>query len=127
MSQEKIIYGTWTSVFINLIIDATEKWRFGNYLGAYDTMKVLLAWMPEICVKECQPIYKTFEDNYIKNCTIEEYGYSNRATKTANSYLHKNLLSLFTTVRTSLEKNGYLGKDSGASPRSSHKAHIGET
>jgi hypothetical protein len=111
---------TWQSVFINNILDATEKYRVGEYFGSWDSMKALLAWMPEECYQECNPIFDKFEKDFKKSCTVIAYGYVtcyNRAQKTAASYLHLNLLELFRVARSSLEKNGWISKDFNIQPR----------
>jgi len=115
-NQEHIVSPTWQSVFINLIIDATEKWRQGDYRGSYDSMNALLSWMPQACFDECKGEFEKLEKEYAK-VTIRyhaNHAEAHRLAKKASDYyLHNHLLKLFALCRGSLEAHGWISKEGG--------------
>jgi hypothetical protein len=129
LSQEKIIYPTWSGVLINLIIDSTEKWRNHQYFDSWDSLKALYSWMPEECIVECKEEYnkvsnqlKIFGATLFPTYQQQSEYYSQKGSR----YLYNELLEVFAIFRRSLQKHGYLGKDYGAKPKYELKGHLGE-
>lgn len=81
---------------------------------------MLLAWMPEKCFQECNPIFEKFEKDFKKQCTATRGTYVRAYTesqKAVKIFLRRELLMIFRISRSSLEKNGWLSKDFMMKPK----------
>ena len=115
--------GTWQSIWINLIIKATEEWRSWEMHKSLLTTRQLYAWLPKECKKECKPLLDKLLADYEK---VSVYGVDYitrqmRLHRKTEKFLYHRLLELHTKIQESLETHGWICKPVGASPQVKHK------
>ncbi len=127
MSQPKDIYPTWQSVWINLINNSANCWVSRDYNGAWRNLKILREWLPQECYDETNNIYTEIKGKLEK---IKGHGgtmglVASRRKSNVEGYLREKTLDCSGIVRRSLEKNGWLNRESGAKPLYEKKGHLG--
>ena len=125
MERENNIPGpTWQSVWINLIIRATEEWRNGLYISSWKTTLQLYAWLPKECKEDVKDKIEKIRNTVLDiqyNATVP---YSSlrivERERNLQRYLAGPLLDVHAAIEQSLETRGWISKAAGVSPQVKH-------
>lgn len=115
--------GTWESIWINLILRATEEWRSGDVIGSYFTTIELFTWLPLECKKDVEAMMNEIKEGYLnvkgKGVTLD-FARLN-LVKERKRFLGVRLIKLQSAIQSSLETHGWISKPVGSSPQIKHK------
>ena len=124
-----VILSFYQATLLPIVNAVSNKWNSGDYIGAYHSIKLYYANLPNSCKVDCKEEYfkslRTVEA--IKN-GFKELDISTRYTKigiATRRFLYSEVLRLSELFHDSLDRNKYLEKE-GPHPKFKGKAHLGD-
>ena len=123
-----VILSFYQATLLPIVNTVSTKWNSGDYIGAFHSLKMEYTWMPNVCMKECEPEYlKTLRTvEAIRNRFIEVDLVTQRAKIgiATREFLYGEVLRLSALFHDSLDRNKYLEKE-GTHPKFKGKKHLG--
>lgn len=121
--------GIWQHIWVTLIIQALEEYKRNDYVGCYNTTKLLKTQLPPECETEITEKFNVIikilkKISETKGSTLQQV--QDKQIYLIHNELPEPLLELLGAVRKSLFDKGWINKNFGASPINKKKPHIGE-
>jgi alcohol dehydrogenase YqhD (iron-dependent ADH family) len=115
-----IILSFYQATLLPIVHDVNVKWGMKDYNGAFNSLKMMYSWLPNVCKKECKDEYnnalRTIEA--IRN-GFKELDISTRHAKigiATREFLYSEVIKLSAAFHDSLDRNKYLEK-AGVKPK----------
>lgn len=122
-----IILSFYQAVLLPVVNDVNKKWDAGDYVGAFNSIRMEYAWLPPECKKEVKEAYdKARRDISQIKSSARDMDISSRRTKiaiTTKEYIYDVVLTLSELFHDSLDAHHYLEKQ-GIRPKYQEKAKL---
>lgn len=129
MTESNVVFPTWQSTWINLINQINDKWLAGDYLGSYESAKILFTWLPIECHNDVKEEFERISKLICPEKTIQvvfsSYHTKRKVGCWQKGILYNEIPPLCAKMCQSLQTHGWLSKGIGAKPLSKETPHIG--
>lgn len=124
-----VILSFYQATLLPIVNAVSIKWNSGDYIGAFHSIKLYYANLPNTCKKECKEEYlKSLRTVDEINNSFKEQDITVRRAKigiATREFLYGEVLRLSELFHDSLDRNRYLEKE-GPHPKFKGKAHLGK-
>lgn len=121
--------GIWQSMWCDLFKQFFDQYTTKNYLGAFETLKILKKSIPPECEKDVTLDFEKVSSVFNKTGkpTYGYWAYEEAQFNKMHRIITETpmlLLELLGSIRNSLYEKGWINKNFGAKPRFEKKGHL---